>query len=58
MAGGASHLDLFDYKPELVKRWLGVFGGWSLDVCVALGLSLMVVVVRDAAKLIDRRIAI
>lgn len=20
-------------KPELVKRWLGVFGGWSLDVC-------------------------
>jgi uncharacterized protein YndB with AHSA1/START domain len=21
-------------KPELLKRWLGVFGGWSLDVCV------------------------
>ena len=20
-------------KPELVKRWLGVFGGWSLAVC-------------------------
>lgn len=20
-------------KPELVKRWLGVFGGWSLDTC-------------------------
>src|SRR5215471_3892683 len=20
-------------KPELLKRWLGVFGGWSLDVC-------------------------
>jgi len=20
-------------KPELVKRWLGVFGGWSLPVC-------------------------
>ena len=20
-------------RPELVKRWLGVFGGWSLDVC-------------------------
>lgn len=20
-------------KPELVKRWLGVFGGWSLEVC-------------------------
>jgi uncharacterized protein YndB with AHSA1/START domain len=20
-------------KPELVKRWLGVFGGWTLDVC-------------------------
>src|SRR5260370_21651445 len=20
-------------KPELVKRWLGVFGGWSLVVC-------------------------
>jgi uncharacterized protein YndB with AHSA1/START domain len=20
-------------KPELVRRWLGVFGGWSLDVC-------------------------
>lgn len=20
-------------KPELVKRWLGVFGGWSLDIC-------------------------
>lgn len=20
-------------KPELVKQWLGVFGGWSLDVC-------------------------
>jgi uncharacterized protein YndB with AHSA1/START domain len=20
-------------KPELVKRWLGVRGGWSLDVC-------------------------
>jgi uncharacterized protein YndB with AHSA1/START domain len=19
--------------PELVRRWLGVFGGWSLDVC-------------------------
>src|SRR5688500_173060 len=21
-------------KPELVKRWLGVRGGWTLDVCV------------------------
>src|SRR5882672_8441550 len=20
-------------KPELLKRWLGVFGGWSLEVC-------------------------
>lgn len=20
-------------NPELVKQWLGVFGGWSLDVC-------------------------
>ncbi|MGH7497879.1 MAG: SRPBCC family protein [Gemmatimonadales bacterium] len=20
-------------RPELLKRWLGVFGGWSLDVC-------------------------
>jgi uncharacterized protein YndB with AHSA1/START domain len=20
-------------KPELVKRWLGVFGGWSMEVC-------------------------
>ena len=20
-------------KPELVKRWLGVFGGWTLPVC-------------------------
>ena len=20
-------------KPELVKRWLGVFGSWSLEVC-------------------------
>jgi uncharacterized protein YndB with AHSA1/START domain len=20
-------------KPELLKRWLGVFGGWSMDVC-------------------------
>lgn len=20
-------------KPELVKRWLGVFGDWTLDVC-------------------------
>jgi uncharacterized protein YndB with AHSA1/START domain len=20
-------------KPELLKRWLGVFGGWTLDVC-------------------------
>src|SRR5216684_5334302 len=20
-------------KPELLKRWLGVFGGWSLAVC-------------------------
>ena len=20
-------------RPELVKRWLGVFGGWSLEVC-------------------------
>jgi uncharacterized protein YndB with AHSA1/START domain len=20
-------------KPELVKRWLGVFGGWSWEVC-------------------------
>lgn len=20
-------------KPELLRRWLGVFGGWSLDVC-------------------------
>ena len=20
-------------KPALLKRWLGVFGGWSLDVC-------------------------
>ena len=20
-------------KPDLVKRWLGVFGGWSLPVC-------------------------
>lgn len=20
-------------KPVLLKRWLGVFGGWSLDVC-------------------------
>jgi uncharacterized protein YndB with AHSA1/START domain len=20
-------------KPELVRRWLGVFGGWSMDVC-------------------------
>lgn len=20
-------------KPELVKRWLGVFGGWSLPIC-------------------------
>ncbi|HEV7366327.1 MAG TPA: SRPBCC family protein [Gemmatimonadales bacterium] len=20
-------------KPELVKRWLGVFGGWTLEVC-------------------------
>lgn len=20
-------------KPDLVKRWLGVFGGWSLEVC-------------------------
>jgi uncharacterized protein YndB with AHSA1/START domain len=20
-------------RPELVKRWLGAFGGWSLDVC-------------------------
>lgn len=20
-------------KPELIKRWLGVFGGWSMDVC-------------------------
>ena len=20
-------------KPELVKRWLGVFGGWTLDIC-------------------------
>src|SRR5262245_40384379 len=20
-------------KPELLKRWLGVVGGWSLDVC-------------------------
>src|SRR4030095_6555160 len=19
--------------PELLKRWLGVFGGWTLDVC-------------------------
>src|SRR5712691_1732942 len=20
-------------KPELLKRWLGVFGGWSMPVC-------------------------
>jgi uncharacterized protein YndB with AHSA1/START domain len=20
-------------RPELLKRWLGAFGGWSLDVC-------------------------
>ena len=20
-------------KPELVRRWLGVFGGWSMEVC-------------------------
>jgi uncharacterized protein YndB with AHSA1/START domain len=20
-------------RPELLKRWLGVFGGWSLEVC-------------------------
>jgi uncharacterized protein YndB with AHSA1/START domain len=20
-------------KPELLKRWLGVFGGWSMEVC-------------------------
>ena len=20
-------------KPELLKRWLGVFGGWSLSTC-------------------------
>jgi uncharacterized protein YndB with AHSA1/START domain len=20
-------------RPELLKRWLGVFGGWTLDVC-------------------------
>ncbi len=20
-------------KPELLKRWLGAFGGWSMDVC-------------------------
>jgi len=20
-------------RPELLKRWLGVFGGWALDVC-------------------------
>jgi uncharacterized protein YndB with AHSA1/START domain len=20
-------------KPELLKRWLGVFGGWSMDAC-------------------------
>ena len=20
-------------KPELVKRWLGVFGGWTMEVC-------------------------
>jgi len=20
-------------KPELLKRWLGVFGGWSFEVC-------------------------
>jgi uncharacterized protein YndB with AHSA1/START domain len=20
-------------KPELLKRWLGVFGGWTLDIC-------------------------
>jgi uncharacterized protein YndB with AHSA1/START domain len=20
-------------RPELLKRWLGVFGGWSLAVC-------------------------
>ena len=20
-------------KPELMKRWFGVFGGWTLDVC-------------------------
>jgi uncharacterized protein YndB with AHSA1/START domain len=20
-------------KPELLKRWFGVFGGWTLDVC-------------------------
>ena len=20
-------------KPELLQRWLGVFGGWTLDVC-------------------------
>src|ERR1700738_5300868 len=20
-------------KPELLKRWLGVVGGWALDVC-------------------------
>jgi uncharacterized protein YndB with AHSA1/START domain len=20
-------------RPELVKQWLGVFGGWTLDVC-------------------------
>lgn len=20
-------------KPELLRRWLGVFGGWTLDVC-------------------------
>jgi uncharacterized protein YndB with AHSA1/START domain len=31
----ASRSMVFDAwtKPELVKRWLGVFGGWSLDVC-------------------------
>ena len=20
-------------RPELIQRWLGVFGGWSMDVC-------------------------
>ena len=20
-------------KPDLIRRWLGVFGGWSMEVC-------------------------